>query len=129
MNIINLKNTLGVVKATILHHLQHNGRTKVMDLEMIMSRGSLRAAICALVGQGYVARVKDNAFDGIAITNAGRVAIGIEVPNGTTQRPTRFCNASMTEPLRISVHTNMGRVGLARFGAAQRATANAEAVA
>jgi hypothetical protein len=123
MNMSNAKNTLGVVKATILHHLQHNGRTKVLDLEMIMSRGSLRPAICALVSQGYVTRVKDNAFEGIAITNPGRTAIGMEVPDETPVRPTRFCNASMTEPLVYAAHTTMGRVGLAQFGAAQRVAA------
>lgn len=120
MKISNAKNSLGVVKVNILHHLQNNGRAKVLDLEMVMSRGSLRVAISKLSMQGYVTRVKDLAFEGVAITNAGRAAIGIEVPDETLPRPTRFCNASMTEPLVYAAHTTMGRVGLAQFGAAQR---------
>ena len=117
----NAKNTLGVVKATILHHLQHNARTKVLDLEMAMSRGGLRPAISSLIGQGYVTRVKDFAFEGIAITNAGRAAIGLDVPEEAPQRPARFCNASQTQPLNLLQDTHMGRIGLARFGVAMRA--------
>lgn len=120
MNIAHATNKLGVVKANILHHLQRNGRSKVLDMEMVMSRGSLRAAVSSLVGQGYVTRVKDLAFDGIAITNAGRAAIGVEVPDTPSGRPPRICNASMTAPLQYEAHTTMGRVGLARIGAAGR---------
>lgn len=118
MNLTHATNKLGVVKANILHHLQRNGRSKILDMEMLMSRGNLRAAVSSLVGQGYVTRVKDLAFEGVAITNAGRAAIGVEVPDATTGRPPRICNASMTAPLHYEAHTTMGRVGLARFGAA-----------
>lgn len=120
MKISNAKNSLGIVKVNILHHLQHNGRSKILDMEMVMSRGSLRPAIASLVGQGYATRVKDNAFEGIAITNAGRTAIGVEVPGETTQHPVRFCNASMRDPLDHVKDVCMGRVGLARIGVASR---------
>lgn len=120
MNLTHATNKLGVVKANILHQLQRCGRSTVLDMEMAMSRGSLRTAITALVGQGYVTRVKDNAFSGIAITNAGRTAIGVEVPDAPKVREPRFCNASMFDPLQHEAHTTMGRVGLARFGAAGR---------
>jgi hypothetical protein len=121
MKISNAKNSLGVVKVNILHHLHKNGRTKVLDLEMALSRGDLRAPVASLVSQCYVMRVQDNCFTGIAITNAGRAAIGIEVDEEITHRPTRFCNASMNKPLDHVKDVCMGRVGLARFGAAQRA--------
>lgn len=120
MNIAHATNKLGVVKANILHHLQRNGRSKVLDMEMVMSRGSLRAAVSSLVGQGYVTRVKDLAFEGVAITNAGRAAIGVEVPDSPVTRPVRICNASTFDPLEYEAHTTMGRVGLARIGAAGR---------
>lgn len=120
MNIASAKNKLGVVKANILHHLHQNGRSKILDMEMVMCRGSIRVAVAALVGQGYVMRVKDNAFSGIAITNTGRTAIGVEVPDAPKVREPRFCNASMFDPLQNEAHTTMGRVGLARFGAASR---------
>jgi hypothetical protein len=123
MNISNAKNSLGVVKVNILHHLQKNGRSKILDMEMLMSRGSLRVAISKLSMQGYVTRVKDLAFEGVAITNAGRAAIGIEAPDETLPRPTRFCNASMHDPLDHVKDVCMGRVGLARFGASHRVAA------
>ena len=113
-------NALGVVKANILHHLQRNGRTKVLDLEMVMSRGSLRAAVSSLIGQGYATRVKDPAFEGVAITNAGRTAIDVEMPDAPQARQPRICNAAMTTRLDCTTHTTMGRVGLARFGVSGR---------
>ena len=64
-------NKLGIVKVNILHFLQNNGRSRVLDMEMAMCRGSLRAAVASLIGQGYASRVKDTAFEGAAITNAG----------------------------------------------------------
>lgn len=123
MNIAHATNKLGVVKANILHHLHQNGRSKILDMEMIMSRGSIRAAVSSLVSTGYVSRVKDLAFEGIAITNNGRTAIGVEVPDAPKVREPRFCNASMFDPLQYEAHTTMGRVGLARFGAAERVAA------
>lgn len=122
MNIANAKNKLGVVKANILHHLHQNGRSKILDMEMVLCRGSIRAAVNALVSMGYVMRVQDNCFSGIAITNNGRTAIGVEVTETPTKvREPRFCNASMRAPLQYEAHTTMGSVGLARFGAASRA--------
>jgi hypothetical protein len=120
MKFCNTQNSLGAVKATLLHMLQTNGRAKVLDLEMQMGRGGLRASVSSLVAQGYVARVKDVAFEGVAITNAGRMSIGVEVPNDSPQRPARVCNASQTQPLDLLQDTHMGRVGLARFGVAMR---------
>lgn len=120
MNMAKATNKLGVVKANILHHLHRNRRSKILDMEMVMCRGNLKAAVYSLISMGYVVRAKDLAFEGVAITNGGRTAIGVEVPDVPVVREPRFCNASMREPLVYDAHTTMGRVGLARFGAASR---------
>lgn len=45
MKISNTKNSLSMVKVKILHHLHKIGRTKVLDLEMALSRGNLRGPL------------------------------------------------------------------------------------
>ena len=113
-------NKLGIVKVNILHFLQNNGRSRVLDMEMAMCRGSLRAAVASLIGQGYASRVKDTAFEGAAITNAGRTAIGLEVPAEAPTRPVRICAASSGGTYNPATDSHMGRVGLARIGVAGR---------
>lgn len=122
MKVTHTTNKLGAVKTSILQHLQKNGRSKILDMEMAMGRGGLRVAIQALIGQGYVVRSKDVAFDGVKITNAGRTAIGLSAPE-KAPLSARICNAMMRGTYEPAIESHMGRIGLARIGVAERVCA------
>jgi hypothetical protein len=112
---------IGTKSRAILECLRQNGRKNRLDLEMLLNMGPLGKVLERL---RHVACISMTAHGGNGvgiydITRHGRQALGesLDLPEPKT---TRFCNASMREPLQYEADTTMGRVGLARFGAAQR---------
>ena len=114
---------LSDTNAAVLLHLHAHGSASRIDLEMLLKTGNLTRQLSSMVTYGYIAHVHDPLRNKhYKITNAGRVAIGMAAPDQPKPAPhMRICNASMLgTTLDLSLHTHMGRVGLARIGVAAR---------
>ena len=120
---------LGDTKAAILHHLHMHGATSKMDLEMKLNLGSLAKYISNMCTHGHIVQIRDPLRDKhYKITNAGRISIGVTVPDQSpivTAR--RICNASMQSHYDPALDSSMGRIGLAMCGAMGRVNQRGQA--
>jgi hypothetical protein len=111
---------MGDTSLKILNDLHAHGKSNRLDIEMRIGITKLGVRLNTLANNGYVSKICDTAFTGHAITNRGRMAIGVLVGVTVTPKPIRICNASMRGTFNPATDAGMGRIGLAMCGAAGR---------
>ncbi len=111
---------LGDTSISILNDLHTHGKSNRLDIEMRTGLPKIQMRLNSLVTSGHISRILDTAFTGYAITNRGRMAIGVLIGVTVTPKLIRICNASMRGTFNPATDAGMGRIGLVMRGAAGR---------